>query len=254
MRLAVAPTVAICAIAPLALGACESTQDKAKKLQANAQKQAQQAAKGLEITKKSSDVKVLDAAVMFDQNGAAVAVELKNTSAKTLVDVPILIDLKGAGGKSVYKNNLPGLDPALTSMPLLLPHQTADWVDDQIQPAAKPVSVKAVVGEAKTGSLKSPAVTISAPKITVDPVSGTEAAGKVVNRINQDQLGLLLYAVARQGNRIVAAGRGGVQKLKAGKSTNYDIFFIGNPKGAQVKVTALPGKQTQGGLASVPTD
>jgi hypothetical protein len=44
---------------------------------------------------------------------------------------------------------------------------------------------------------------------------------------------------------VVAAGRGAIDHLKAGtKPLHYDIFFIGDPKGADLEVTqfpALPG-------------
>jgi hypothetical protein len=47
--------------------------------------------------------------------------------------------------------------------------------------------------------------------------------------------------VARKGDKVVAAGRGLIGRLKAGtKPVNYHIFFIGDPKGAQVDITSFP--------------
>ena len=52
---------------------------------------------------------------------------------------------------------------------------------------------------------------------------------------------LLLYAVAREGDRVVAAGRGAIEQLKAEpKPLPYNIYFIGDPRGADVTVTAFP--------------
>jgi len=86
-----------------------------------------------------------------------------------------------------------------------------------------------------------PQVEVSQPKLHTDPVSGTEAEGKVTNKSSIQQNDLTLFAVARKGNQIVAAGRGGIKVVKPnGGDRDYHIFFIGNPKGAQVTVTVPP--------------
>jgi hypothetical protein len=112
------------------LAACESTQDKAAKLQASGS--AAFSAKGLRITEVSKDVKVGRTAVLRDENGVAVAVELRNTTDKTLDHVPVAIDVVNAKGKSLFRNDDPGLARALVSMPLLRPKESAFWVHDQV--------------------------------------------------------------------------------------------------------------------------
>ena len=58
-------------------------------------------------------------------------------------------------------------------------------------------------------------------------------------KVDQDHL--ILFAVARQGGHIVAAGRGQIKALKAdAKPANYTIYFIGNPVGADVTIQAPP--------------
>jgi hypothetical protein len=81
---------------------------------------------------------------------------------------------------------------------------------------------------------------VSDPSISVDPVSGVEATGTVENVSRVEQRALILYAVARKGKRVVAAGRGEVARLKVGRKASYHIFFIGNPRGGHVTVTAPP--------------
>ena len=61
----------------------------------------------------NKDVKVRDTTLIHDQNGDAIVVELKNESNQTLVNVPILVDVRDAKGKTVYKNDTAGLDFAL---------------------------------------------------------------------------------------------------------------------------------------------
>ena len=45
----------------------------------------------------------------------------------------------------------------------------------------------------------------------------------------------------RKGGKIVAAGRGAIEPFKAKpKPVPYNIYFIGDPRGAEVTVTEFP--------------
>jgi hypothetical protein len=66
------------------------------------------------------------------------------------------------------------------------------------------------------------------------------AVGKITNHSPILQRKLVLYCIATRGGRIVAAGRGGIERLRPNKPTRYTVFFIGNPKGAQLIVAAPP--------------
>jgi hypothetical protein len=223
------------------LAACESTQSRSAGLEREGGKELL-ADSGVKIEKESTDVKVTSATVLSDPNGSAVVVSLHNSSDKNLVDVPILIEVLDAKGKSVYTNAIPGIEPALAAVPFIPAGGDVDWVNDQVLAAGKPKSVKVKVG-ASTDSYSGPQpdIEVSAPKVEGDPVSGIEATGTVVNKTGKDQERLLLYAVGRQGGRVVAAGRGAIEHLKAGtKPLHYDIFFIGDPTGTDLEVTEFP--------------
>jgi predicted small secreted protein len=227
--------------ASLLLTACETTKDKAKKIQAAGAAQLAAASKPLTIPKPSKDVKVVGSTLLHDQYGDAVAVELRNTSNQPQVNFPIIVDVRGANGKTLYKNDLAGLEPNLNHVPLIEPGQTFTWVNDQLNADTPPKSVKVKVGES-TGQApaKLPQIDLNTPKVEADP-SGIVAKGVVTNKSQVDQEGLVVFAVARSGGRIVAAGRAVVKKLKVHqKPFNYQLFFIGDPKGAQVEVTAPP--------------
>ena len=106
----------------------------------------------------------------------------------------------------------------------------------------KPVAVKAIVG-ASDGSFsgEQPKITVSDPKLEGDPFTGVSASGEVENESGEDLQQELLYGVARKGDRIVAAGRGAIEHFKAGgKPQPYHIFFIGDPRGADLTVTEFP--------------
>jgi hypothetical protein len=237
--------LALAGVALVATG-CESTQDKSARIAAELGPVQQE--QGLKIAKESKDVEVLDTTLLSDEVGTAVVVELRNRSGKDLIDVPIAIDVLDAKGKSVYTNTMPGLEPALTSVPFIAAGGEVAWVHDQVLAAGEPAEVEVEVGASEeTFSGKLPEVSVSEPKLTGDPFTGVAASGEVVNESGEDIQRLLLYGVARQGDRIVAAGRGAIEHFKAGaKPAPYDIFFIGDPRGAAVTVTeypSLPGQE-----------
>jgi hypothetical protein len=227
--------------AAVAVSACQSSQAKNRELAKKGATILKQE-KGLTVSQTSSAVKVLNTAVLSDANGAAVVVTLKNESSQALMNVPIAINVKDAKGKSVFKNDSPGLAPALTSVPQMLPSQTVDWVDDQILATGTPKSVDVKVGVTQsTLPPNPPQVEASPPKLKVDPVSGIQAEGTVTDNSPIQQVDVTLFAVARKGGKVVAAGRGGIKTIAPnGGSRPYHIYFIGNPKGAQVTVTAPP--------------
>jgi hypothetical protein len=223
------------------LAACQSTQSRSAELEKEGAKTLL-ADSGVKIEKESTEVKVTSATVLSDSNGSAVVVGLHNSSEENLVDVPILVDVIDAKGKSVYTNAIPGIEPALAAVPYIPAGGDVEWVNDQVLASGKPKSVKVKVG-ASTDSYSGaiPGIEVSAPKIEGDPVSGIEATGTVVNKTGEDQDRLLLYAVARSGGRVVAAGRGAIEHLKPGtKPLHYDIFFIGDPTGTELELTEFP--------------
>ena len=225
----------------VALTACQSTQDRSAQLEEEGGTKLL-AAEGVTIEKESADVKVTSTALLTDRYGSAVVVGLHNSSGKNLVNVPILIEVLDAKGKSVYKNDIPGIEPALAAIPYIAAGGDAEWVNDQVQASGKPRSVKVKVGasgESYSGEM--PEIEVSEPQIEGDPVSGLEATGTVVNRTGGEQERLLLYAIGRRGGKVVAAGRGAIEHMKATtKELHYDIFFIGNPTGTDLEVIQFP--------------
>ena len=233
---------ALAAAALIAASGCQSTQDKAKEVQAEgAALVASQ--KPLAIPKQNPDVKVLGTTLLSDENGSAVVVQLQNTGKETQVGVPILVDVRDAKGKSVFRNDAFGLDFALNHVPVIEPGQTVYWVNDQVLATGDVKSAKVKVGLPEgEAPAELPEIDVQNPNLRSDP-SGTQAEGNVENKSNVDQHQLILFAVATRGGRVVAAGRGALKKLLAGsKPGHYIIFFIGDPTGADVTVTAPPAE------------
>lgn len=220
------------------LAGCESTQDESARIAAELGPVKKE--KGLDIDEESKDVKVLDTTVLSDANGTAVVVSVENESDQDLLDVPIGIDVLDAKGKSVYKNDSPGLQEGLTSIPLLKAGETLEWVNNQVLPIGEPKKVEVQIGaDAETLSEDLPDVEVQDPKLEKDPVSGINAAGVALNNTTEQQA-LLIYGVAREGDEIVAAGRALLEKIAPEKQRVYHVYFIGNPEGAQIDVTSFP--------------
>lgn len=239
-RRAVVPlSLALAGVALVATG-CESTQDKSAKIAAELGPVKKE--KGLKISKQSKDVEVVSSTLLSDQNGSAVVVSLRNKSNQGLVGVPIAIDVFDAKGKSVYRNDIPGIEPALAAVPFIPAGGETEWVHDQILATGKPAKVEVKVGEGgEPFSGEQPKLSVSEPKIEGDPYSGLLAGGNVENESGEDLERLLLYAVASKGGKIVAAGRGAIEPFKAKpKPFPYNIYFIGDPSGAEVKVSEFP--------------
>jgi hypothetical protein len=219
------------------LTACQSSQDKAREIRERAQATAP---KPLVIPKPNKDVKVGDITLLHDQNGDAIVVPLTNETDKTLVSVPILVDLKDAKGMSVYENETAGLDFALNHVAVIKPHETFYWINDQLTGQGKTAKVRVGEPDEKLPAGALPQYTVSDPRFGND-FSGVKVTGVVRSDSKVDQSHLILFAVARQGGRIVAAGRGQVKKLKhTAKPAPYVIYFIGDPTGSDVTIQAPP--------------
>jgi hypothetical protein len=227
-------------LAALALAACESNQERSAKLATAAKQQEAKAAKraalvrrALTITQPSTKIKVIGTAIVHSSEGAAAIVTLRNVSSTSLSDVPIQIAVHDISGASVYTNAVPGLSPTLASVSLIPAHAVLTWIDDQVQATGIPASVSAKVGEGTPVNGAIPRLSVSGAHL-----SEAQAEGNVVNSSHVAQQELVVDAVARRGGAIVAAGRAVLANAPAGSSTPFQIFFVGNPGGARLEVSA----------------
>lgn len=238
MRLATA-LLLLLPLAPLAVSGCDSSQAKNKQLARVGLKALK--AKGLTVARVNPDIKAVETTVIASRDGAAVVAVLRNASSAAQTSVPISIELRGARGNSVFRNDAPGLERSLVSASVLPAGAEFAWVNDQVSPTAPPKTVKVRIGGGRRLSGPLPKLELSQPMLKLDSTSGVEASGTVVNRSSLEQRLLVIYCVARKGRRIVAAGRAQIERLKASpKKVPYHVFFIGDPRGAQLSVAAPP--------------
>jgi hypothetical protein len=62
--------------------------------------------------------------------------------------------------------------------------------------------------------------------------------GTLTNGSGTAQSELVIYAVAKRGSRVVAAGRAVLASVAAGASVPFQVFFVGNPQGALLQLGA----------------
>jgi hypothetical protein len=238
MRRALAAPALAVALA-IAVAGCETTQQRSAQLERQA-KRAQVAQRGLSITRRNPDVKVVDAVVVHDSERTAAVLTLLDVSSHPVRDVPVGITVRGRSGAVLYQNNAPGLQTSLVQVPLLEPRVPAVWVDDQVQTSAPAGGVSALVGAAPQAPAPAPALSLTGVHRVEDPTEGSGAAGSVANRSNTTQQNLVVYGVVRRAGRIVAAGRAVIPEALANASTPFQLFLVGDPKGGRLEVSALP--------------
>lgn len=230
----------ICAaLAVLAAAGCESTQNKSDRLAGEAKSNLADA-KGVVVKKQNPQVKILSTATLKDRNGEAMVVQMRNTGRRVLARMPIAVELKNRSGKAVYRNDTPGLETALVQVPLLAPGKELWWVNDQVVSTGRVARAKALVGASKAAGRATPRIALSSVRLESDPVSGVAATGRARNNSDIEQKRLPIFCVARQGDRVVAAGRAIIDKLKPGKSKRFTIFFIGDPRKGKLTLGVAP--------------
>ena len=221
------------------LSACESTQDTSQRLSLNAKKLLN--VEGLKVTKQNARIKVSSTAVLHDQYGSAVVVNLTN-SGKTQLGVPIAVKLTGKKKKKIWDNSLAGLDTSLISAAAVEPGRSF-WVNNQIQSQEVPRSATAKVGISDT-PLKTalPKIALSKETLASD-VSGAYLSGVITNNSKITQKRIVISCISSTGSTIKAAGRGIIERLQPAptkKPNLFRVYFIGNPKGGSLKCIAPP--------------
>jgi hypothetical protein len=222
----------------VAVSACESTEQESAKI-------AREGAAGssaLKLGAVNHDVRISDATLLSSGGRMAVAVKLTSTTGRTQANLPVLVNVTGAGAgaKVLYSNEAGGLEASLQHMGLLRGHQSAWWVDDQVLTSQHTTGVKVKVG---TGS-SVPAG--ASPDLTTTSVHThthggvSTVTGRLVNGSGKAQSQVPVFAVALKGTRAVAAGSVVVATLAPKASAPFQLFLIGNARGARLQLNSVP--------------
>ncbi len=222
----------------LLLCGCESTQERSAELQHQA-KHDVLASQSTAVTKESPSVQVLQSTVIHSSSGTAVVVALRNTSTHTLENAPIEVTVRDAHGTTLYQNNASGLEPSLSTVSLLPADQETIWIDDQVTASGVPASASALVGEGMRTSGNIPQLSIAGTHPSTEAGAEATLSGSVTNHSQTAQQNLVVYAVARRGMKIVAAGRAVLPEVPPkGTNVSFQIYFVGDPGGARIQASA----------------
>ncbi|MCW3041390.1 MAG: hypothetical protein JWM31_3295 [Solirubrobacterales bacterium] len=196
----------------------------------------------LRIAKDNPAVRVRRAAVIATSAGTAAAVELRAARrTRAEADLPLLIDVRDAAGRSVYRNDAAGLQPSLQRVGLVRPGRSTWWVSDQVAATGTPKRIAVRVGTGRAVA--------TAPRVGLSKVHfARDAGGRYLTGIVRNHAGAPLrevpiFAVALRGRRIVAAGRALVPKLPARpgpKPVRFRLYFVGPTAGARVELSVAP--------------
>jgi hypothetical protein len=220
----------------VALSGCESNIERSAQLErVRLKHNAALKTSVLSISKPNPQVAVLGTTILAGKEGDAVAVSLRNRSAKAMADLPIEIAVKDAAGHVLYRNDVPGVAGSLVTVPLLQPGSATTWIDDQVSTTGRPASVSVLVGQG--GAAPS-----SVPQISIEGQHSTEGgegvAGTVLNGSRIPQRELVVDAVASKAGKIVAVGRAVLPEVSAGGSGAFQLYLIGDPKDARLQLSA----------------
>lgn len=234
------PLVALAAAgaALFAMQGCTTTQERSARLSRDAATAAE--AKKFNVGKTNQDITAAEVTHLEGEGAGAVVVRVVNRGDAPQVAVPIGVDLYDQEKVSLYTNRIDGLEPALNMLPVAPPGESW-WVNNQI-PAAKPARTRVRIG---TTRVATPA---ELPEFDITPLEIGEDAGvitgggSITNRSAIAQQRLTIFAVARDGDEVVAAGRAVVERVpaKGGKAQKFNIYFTGDPRGADITLFAPP--------------
>lgn len=221
------------------LGGCVSTQRK----NARAELVADRTLAGrdpLRVHAASRDVHVTGVALVRGRRVAAVVVALRNDGAHAATDVPVAVDVRGSGGRLTRLNGGGDLGWFATHVPAIGAHARATWVftTRRALPAGRAFALAGVpsrrVRSRASGSLPQVAAT----------VAGRDRGGALrvalVNRSDVPQYDLQVYAVVRDGGRIVAAGGASLVHLSSFGRAYVRLTLVGSPGRRPVRVSAPP--------------
>jgi hypothetical protein len=223
----------------VALGgtACESTFDKAARRERD--QAAAIAATKLKITANQAvSAKVVKILTGADGTAAVVVELISKDPAHGLLWAPIAVRLLDASGAVVAETNVEGADPALVHVPFVPAGGTSFYVNDLLAPTAPPVSADVTLGGTPiTVPVPAPALEATAEYVD-DPDYGALFNGTVTNGTDVAQEQVIVQVIARRDGEVVAAGTSIVKGLAPGASQTFQGLFVGDPRGAELTVSA----------------
>ncbi len=222
----------------LTLTGCETTQERSAAI---AKRLAHQRAtvSVTRIATAGKRVKVLSAQLVHSTSGTAAVLELRNTSAQAVADIPILVFVRDAAGKQIYTNATVGDTSPTGEISLIEPRATVWWVDANVLVGnATATHVSARIGAGTRPPARAARIEVTGLTSGSNFI-GPFIAGRAING-SAAASALTVYAVALSAGRVLAAGQSLIPSLGARKSSTFQLTVIGSPKGKSLSASIVP--------------
>jgi hypothetical protein len=225
-------------LAVLPLSGCITTRDR----NGWAELRAKRVLAGREpslVTVPNPDVVVSSVRAVRSKGAVAFVVALRNTSSRTLTDLPITVGVRRPGGATTYLNRRSDRDYFLNHVASVAPGAELSWVFSTERKADARGEPFALVGSPAQPPLSEAR---ALPRVEVEQTGqeGGAVAVRTRSHTKITQFGLQLYAVASRDGQTVAAGRTTVDTLYADDNADATIPLIGQPEGATLAIVAVP--------------
>lgn len=238
MRSASAPIAALLVLV-LALAGCDTTQQQS----ARAKLTATRLLAGrdpLLVRTPDPAIRVGRVELVRHAGAAAVVVELHNTSAAPLTDLPISVGLATDRRHRRYLNRRGGLGYFENHVAAIPARGETTWVFTTHRLAGASGRPFAVVGAPARPPISSASGRLPDIAATATSPAGPRVGVRLLNGAGVPQYGLPVYVLARRGSRYVAAGRVTVAHLGSHAGAAVKVRLIGTTRGAALTVLAQP--------------
>lgn len=243
-----------------ALAGCDSTFDQNARAKLSAQRDIGTRTTPV-VEQRTGDVRVTAVTLLRDKTSTAVVVELRSQAARVLSDVPITVGVQ-RGGKKIILNRSPDIEWFGKHLPSIAPGASTTWVFRSPpgrggEPGDEPfvrVGAPTTLPDSTTPSVlpelsATASTTADAPLPTTPgepenparpPAPGTLRVS-LTNSSDVPQLRLPVIALARVGERVVAAGVATLEELPKGATQSIDVPVTGNAgSGATAQAFTTP--------------
>ncbi len=234
------PARCIAAVLGGGLAGCATTQQQSARARVVARR-VLATQRPLHVRETDRQIGVLGTALVRGHGRSAIVVRLRNSGPAPVSDLPLALSVRVGGGRVVALNRRAGLPYFQTHAPALAAGATVAWVfttHARVPHGALVVRVGRPSRASQTATLR----TLPRTDVALLPSARglRSVRATIANRSGVPQYALEVYAVARRGRRIVAAGRALVAHLGSDGRTTVRIPLIGDARGATVRVMAPP--------------
>jgi hypothetical protein len=194
----------------------------------------------MRVTRTDPSVAVLKVMMLRASGGTAVAVVLRNDSAKPVSDLAINVGVRTPAGRTDYLNREPGLPYFQTHIGGVGAGVQATWVftSTSTAPAGRAF---ARIGLASVHPSGGQALPLIASSVTTVHRHGPAVLGaEISNRSDVAQEALQSYAYAVSARGLVAAGAGALGSLGSGAAKALHLRLLGDPGSNPVNVETPP--------------